>query len=113
MGAVGAHAVDQRDGFLRGIVRQAEDDEVDFLHQRALGAGILALFLGDAFHRDVVLQAEALANAEARRSGRAVDEYSGPLVAPVAGALRLALGVGEGHGAFLPSAGSLAFNGEM
>ena len=77
LGRRGAHAVDQRDGLLRGIIRQAEDDEVHFLHQRALGAGILALVLGDAFHRDVVLQAEALANAEARRSGRAVDEHGG------------------------------------
>ena len=74
MGAVGPHAVDQRDGLLRRIIRQAEDDEVDLLHQRALGGRILALFLGDAFHRDVVLQAEALANAEAGRAGLAVDE---------------------------------------
>ena len=66
LGRRSAHAVDQRDGLLRGIIRQAEDDEIDLLHQRALGAGILALVLGDAFHRDVVLLVEALANAEAR-----------------------------------------------
>ena len=114
LGSPCPHAVDQRDGFLGGIVGKAEDDEVHFLHQRALRAGILALFLGDAFHRDIVLQVEALANAEARRSRRAVNEYGRPCGG--AGGRGLAvrpLCVGEGHGTFLPSAGAPAPNGEM
>ena len=77
LGSRSAHAVDQGNGFLRGIVRQAEDDEIHLLHQRPLGAGILALLLGDAFHHDVVLQPKALLNAEPRRSGSAVNEHGG------------------------------------
>ena len=75
LGRRSAHAVDQGYGFLRGIVRQAEDDEIHLLHQRPLGARILALLLGDAFHDDVVLQPKALLNAEPRRSGSAVNEH--------------------------------------
>ena len=77
LGRLGAHAVDQRDGLFRGIVRQAEDDEIHLLHQRLLGAGILALLLGDALDRDVVLQPQPLGDAEARGAGRAVDEHGG------------------------------------
>ena len=62
---------------LRSIVRQAEDDEIHLLHQRAFGARVLALVLGDAFHHDVALLAKALLNAEARRSGCAIDKDGG------------------------------------
>ena len=75
LGCGRSHAVDQRNGLSRGVIRQAEDDEVHLLHQRPLGLRILALVLGNALEHDVVLQAKALANAEARRSGRAIDEH--------------------------------------
>ena len=42
-----------------------------------LAAGILALFLRDALHRDVALPVEALADAEPGRAGLAVDEDGG------------------------------------
>ena len=104
LGSRSAHAVDQGNGFLRGIVRQAEDDEIDLLHQRPLGARILALLLGDVFHHDVVLQPKPLRNAEPRRSGAAVNEHGG--LGRGADGLVDGLGlmaVGEGHGTVLSS----------
>ena len=98
---------------LRGVIRQAEDHEVHFLHQRALGAGILALVLGDALDHDVVLRAEALANAEAGGSGRAVDEHGGLRGGAGQGLAFRLLGVGEGHGAFLQSADALTGAGDL
>ena len=43
LGGGRSHAVDQRNRLSRGLIGQAEDDEVHFLHQRALGPRILAL----------------------------------------------------------------------
>src|SRR6185369_16669980 len=60
--------------------------------------GVLALLLGDVLHRDVVLQPEPLGNAEARRSGSAVNEHGG--LGRAADGFRL-VAVGEGHGTVL------------
>src|SRR6185436_6511377 len=79
-------------------IRQAEDDEVHLAQKRPLGSGILALVLGNALNDDVVLQPKAFLNAEARRSGGAVDEHGGLGRAPHGLGL---VAVGEGHGAFL------------
>ncbi len=105
LGAGSSHAVDQRDRLARGVIRQAEDDEVHLLHQRALRLRILALVLGNVPEHDVVLQAQPLANAKARGPGCAVDEHGG--LRRGAGGQRLALrlhGLGKGHGVVLQSA---------
>src|ERR1700676_681665 len=100
LGCRGAHAVDQRNGLSRGFIRQAEDDEIHLPHQRTLGACVLAPLLGNAFHHDVVLLAKALLNAEACRSGCAIDKDGG--LRGVANRPRL-MGVGYGHGTLLSS----------
>ena len=72
----GAHAVDQLDRLLGGVIRQAEDDEIDFRHQRLLGFRILALLVGDARRPSTSFcMAEPLGNAEARGAGAAVNEH--------------------------------------
>src|SRR5258707_8778549 len=81
------------------MVRQAEDHEIHLLHQRPLGAGVLALVFGNAFQHDVALLAQPLLNAKARRSGCAIDKDGGLS----GGADRMRLGVGQGHGTFLSS----------
>ena len=75
----GAHAVDQLDRLLGGVIRQAQDHEIDVRHQRLLRLRILALVVGNRCHRHVVLRAEPLGNAEAGGAGAAVDEYDGLL----------------------------------
>ena len=57
-------------------------DEIHLRHQRALGGRILALVLGDAFHRDVALPVETFGNAEARRPGRASTNIAGRAATP-------------------------------
>src|SRR5207253_1312631 len=73
--------------------------EIDLLHQRPLGAGVLTLVLGNAFQRDVALLVQPFLNAKAGRSGGAIDEDGGLFGV----ADRVRLGVGQGHGAFLSS----------
>jgi len=97
------HSVDECRRLLRGRIREAKNDEVHLLHQRALGGGILALLRRDAFHRNIALPIEALADAQPRRSGLAVNEDDGLAGEGLGGRLGFRLGVGESHGLFLGS----------
>ena len=114
LGRRGSHAVDQGDGLLRGVIRQAQDHKIHFLHQRALGAGILALVVRNALHHHVVLPGETLGNAEPRRSSRAVDEYRGPRGNALGRHVTLRLpGIGKIYGAFLQAVGAPAGAGDL
>ncbi len=61
-----------------GVIRQAEDDEVDLAQQRPLGRRILAVLGREALQGDVRPSQEPLADAETRGARLAVDEYPKP-----------------------------------
>ena len=65
----------QRDALPRGIIGQAEHDEVDRAHQLAPRVRILPACRIDAADRDARHVGQTLADAESRRPGFAIDEY--------------------------------------
>ena len=69
---------DELHGFLRCIVRQAEDDGVGVVHQFGARGGVLAALGRDGDDLQVAALLEPLADLEAGGAGFAVDEdFSG------------------------------------
>ena len=66
-------AVDQPDGLARGVVGQAQDHEVDLVHDRALRRRILRAVARQADELDVVARGEALPDLEPGRPVLAID----------------------------------------
>ena len=71
-----AEAVGQRGGLARRVVRQAQHDEVHLRHHVAPRGGIAAALGGQALQFDIGQRAQAVADAEARGAGFAVDEHA-------------------------------------
>ena len=76
-GAAFAQAVGECHGFPRRIVRQAQHHQVHLRHHVAAGGRVPAALGGQAAQLDAGQRGEALADAEARGAGFAVDEDAG------------------------------------
>jgi len=74
---LGGDRVHHGRGFARGVVVQAEDDQIDARDQRALGLRVLAQRGIDARQFDPRQRLQALANLQAGGAGLSVDEYPG------------------------------------
>ena len=64
----------ERHRFLRRVVGQAQDHEIDAGHEVALGARVLALVGVDADDLDVGARRQQLADQKTRRARLAIDE---------------------------------------
>ncbi len=69
--------VDQRDGFARGVVRQAEDRHVGRVQRVAPGVGGLTSRVIEADQIDIRPVFQPVEDLEAGRAGLAVDEDRG------------------------------------
>ena len=69
-----AELVGNADRFLRRIVGQAEDDQIDLRHHVAARGRILALVLSDTLDVDVALPIKPL-TVQASRYRRAIDKH--------------------------------------
>ena len=80
MGGAGVHnfgprIIEQRDGVNRRFVRQAQDDQIRFVQERATRLGILAICVGDAQQFKVTATAETRSDLQTGGAGLSVDEY--------------------------------------
>ena len=74
---IGAEGRRHRGRVLRGVVGQAEHDEIDFRHQGALGVRVLAQFGRDGTQRDAGEARQAVTDLQAGGAGLAIDEDAG------------------------------------